>query len=207
LHINDLQYFPKINYLLTLVRACFIAFSGDAAYIKSSFMNKMELPGSNGIVKLSIPIKGGRSVKALFKDVEIDHKTAWQTNHLRTISSFYGNPPFYPFYENSIQELYGSDVTNLFQWNLRCFEFFVRNSKISNMIHYETVAKDNLSVTAADVDTHVDIDLFPAYHQVFDDRVGFVPNMSCLDLLMNVGPDTATYVNQCLNKLHSISIV
>lgn len=202
MYYTDLQYFPKVNYLLTLVKAGFIAFSGDASYKKASFMNKMELPGANGIVKLSIPIKGGRSVKALYKDVEIDHKTTWQTNHLRTISSIYGNAPFYPFYENGIQELYGSDVTNLFQWNLLCFEFFVRNAKMSNMIHYETVAKDNLSMPAADVDTHVDIDFLPTYHQVFDDRVGFIPNMSCLDLLMNVGPGTATYMNQCLNKLH-----
>lgn len=198
----DLQYFPNINCLFTLVKAGSIAFSGDAAYQKASFMNKMELPGSNGTVKLSIPIKGGRSVKASYKEVEIDHRSDWRVNHLRTIGSIYGNAPFYPFYENDIREMYGSNVTNLFQWNLRCFDFFIRNAKMSNMIHYKVAAKDEINSPAAGIDTPVDKHTFTPYQQVFADRIGFIPNMSCLDLLMNLGPDTATYMNQCLNKLH-----
>jgi hypothetical protein len=31
--------------------------------------------------------------------------------------------------------------------------------------------------------------------------------MSCLDLLMNLGPDCSTYMHDCLNKLSWISIV
>jgi hypothetical protein len=161
----------------------------------------MELPGSNGTVKLSIPIKGGRSVKLPYKEVEIDHKTDWQTNHLRTISSIYGNAPFYPFYENEIRDLYGYKVTNLFQWNLQCFDFFLRNAKMSNMIQYQIGTDDIHPVHTEKGTSNLDTHLFPIYHQVFADRTGFISNMSCLDLLMNLGPDTASYMTDCLNKL------
>ena len=175
--------------------------TGDWRYQKSSYLNKMVLPGSNGTVKLSIPIRGGRSVKLPYKEVEIDHKTDWQTNHLRTISSIYGNAPFYPFYENEIRDLYVDKVTNLFQWNLQCLDFFIRNAKMSNMIQYQVGAGDIHPVPAENFAYTLENHPFPIYNQVFADRTGFISNMSCLDLLMNLGPDTASYMNDCLNKL------
>lgn len=201
MQITDLQYFPKIYNIIALVKARSVMITGDWGYQKSSYLNKMELPGSNGIVKLSIPIKGGRSVKLPYKEVEIDHKTDWQTNHLRTISSIYGNAPFYPFYENEIYDLYVTKVTNLFQWNLQCLDFFLSNAKMSNMIQYQVGRGDIPPVSIENLLYTLDNHSFPMYHQVFGDRTGFISNMSCLDLLMNLGPDTASYMNDCLNKL------
>lgn len=37
---------------------------------------------------------------------------------------------------------------------------------------------------------------FPPYSQVFNDRLGFVPNVSILDLLFNLGPETKRYLQQ-----------
>lgn len=201
MQITDLQYFPKIYKIIALVKARSVMITGDWGYQKSPYLNKMELPGSNGTVKLSIPIKGGRSVKLPYKDVEIDRKTDWQTNHLRTISSIYGNAPFYPFYENVIRNLYSSKATNLFQWNLHCFDFFLRNAKMSNMIQYLVGTDDIHPVPTENIAHTLENHPFPIYHQVFADRTGFISNMSCLDLLMNLGPDTASYMNDCLNKL------
>ena len=41
---------------------------------------------------------------------------------------------------------------------------------------------------------------FPPYQQVFSERTGFMPNLSCLDLLMNLGPDTQKYIQDLTNK-------
>jgi len=36
------------------------------------------------------------------------------------------------------------------------------------------------------------------YHQAFEDRFGFIPNLSILDLLCNIGPDTTLYLKNCI---------
>ena len=34
----------------------------------------------------------------------------------------------------------------------------------------------------------------PPYSQVFDSRLGFLPNMSVIDLLFNLGPEAKSYL-------------
>ena len=34
----------------------------------------------------------------------------------------------------------------------------------------------------------------PTYLQVFEDKHGFISNLSCLDLIFNLGPESATYL-------------
>jgi hypothetical protein len=36
------------------------------------------------------------------------------------------------------------------------------------------------------------------YNQVFSDRQGFRPNLSILDLIFNMGPETLSYLQACL---------
>ena len=36
---------------------------------------------------------------------------------------------------------------------------------------------------------------FPKYTQVFDDKLGFLPNLSVLDLISNLGPESSSYLD------------
>ncbi|MFN5439864.1 MAG: WbqC family protein [Bacteroidota bacterium] len=201
MYISDLQYFPSVNYIFTLVKAKNIHFSGFGRYRKSSFLNKMEVPGSNGVVKMSIPIKGGRGIKVSYANTQIDPGSGWQEIHFRTISSIYGNAPFFPFYQNELRALYSADLTNLFTWNILCFDFFVKNAKMSNLIQFKVAEQEDDEIQPHLQHPILNNTQLPPYNQVFSDRIGFIPNMSCLDLLMNLGPDCSTYMHDCLNKL------
>jgi hypothetical protein len=201
LYITDLQYFPSLNYIFTLAKAKNIDFSGFGRYRKSSFLNKMEVPGSNGVVKMSIPIKGGRGIKVSYADTQIDPGSGWQETHFRTISSIYGNAPFFPFYQNGLRALYSADLTNLFAWNILCLDFFVKNAKMSNLIQFNVAEQEDDEIQPHLQHSILNNTQLPPYNQVFSDRIGFIPNMSCLDLLMNLGPDCSTYMHDCLNKL------
>jgi len=35
---------------------------------------------------------------------------------------------------------------------------------------------------------------FPAYTQVFSNKYGFIPNLSVVDVLFNLGPETEAYL-------------
>jgi len=160
----------------------------------------MILPGSNGLVRLSIPIKGGRGVKVPYGDVEIDNTQEWQKDHIRTITSIYGNAPYFQFYEMGLKELYDVKAIKLFEWNLMCLSYFLDHSKMSNLIHYD-VSEENFEMG---IIPSVNQGLFdiPYYGQVFMDKIGFQSQVSCLDLLMNLGPDTNKYLKDASNKLH-----
>ena len=41
------------------------------------------------------------------------------------------------------------------------------------------------------------------YYQVFEDKFGFVPNLSVIDLLFNEGPQAATYLRQLLTQFET----
>ena len=43
---------------------------------------------------------------------------------------------------------------------------------------------------------------FPRYIQVFEDRTGFISNLSILDLLFNIGPESKMYLIEASKKIH-----
>ena len=165
----------------------------------------MDIPSSTGVLTLSIPIKGGRNVKLPYGEVEIDFTSDWQQKHLRTIASVFGSSPYFQFYRNALEELYSQREERLFEWNLKCLDIFLRLSKMSNMIQFQVLGQgaelDHFSPEKGIFSTD---NYFqnPRYEQVFSDKIGFKPNMSCLDLLMNLGPESGKYIHDLVNKLN-----
>lgn len=204
MYLIDLQYFPNIYYISTLYRCKSIVFIGNEQFKKSTFRNRMDIPSSTGVLSLSIPIKGGRSVKLPYEEVEIDYKTAWQQNHLRSINTIYGNAPYFQFYLPILQALYNTKVDKLFNWNLKCLDTFLKLSKMSNLIQYSVYLHSDDKTSNNFESSEIGPDLHMEYHkyeQVFIDKIGFKPNMSCIDILMNLGPDTLKYIQDLTNKL------
>ena len=200
MYLTDLQYFPDINYIITLLNGEKHTFLTRSRFQKSTLRNKMFLPGPIGLIRLSIPIKGGRGVKVPYDEVEIDNTQEWQKVHIRTITSIYGNAPYFQFYEFGLKELYDVKDIKLFEWNLKCFNFFLEHSKMSNLIQFD-VSVENFEMDIISSVNHNPFEI-PNYGQVFMDKIGFQSQVSCLDLLMNLGPDTNKYLKDAANKLH-----
>lgn len=165
----------------------------------------MQVASSTGVLTLSIPLKGGRSVKLPYGEVEIDYKANWQDLHFKTIKTVYGSAPYFQFYAPVLSDLYANKIERLFEWNINCLECFLKLSKMSNMIQYSIQAtieeKMNFTLVKHNLDLNDELELLP-YEQVFSKKTGFKPNMSCVDLLMNLGPDSGKYIMDLTNKLH-----
>ena len=155
----------------------------------------MLVPGSNGIITLSIPIIGGRGTTLAYNQVLIDYNSSWQRDHFRTIESVYGNSPFFFQYRDELQALYGKKVDELFGWNMTCLDWI--SSKIGFLLPIENTQStltNNLGrlrmqdkYKPANYDEPLN-GPFVKYPQVFEDRMGFKRNMSIIDLLFNSGP-------------------
>ena len=193
--LADLQYFTSINSMIDIANASSVLFDRKSLFKKSSFRNRMILAGPKGPVLLSIPIIGGRNIKVPYGEVRIDYKTDWQKNHYRTIETLYGKSPWFDEYKPALMILFDSRVEFLFEWNMACFEWVTQKINVKRSI------LDDVEALTSIEDIVIKVDVFtPAnysnlfaiplvkYPQVFEDRTGFLANLSTLDLLFNEGP-------------------
>ena len=191
----DLQYFTSINSMIDIANASIVLFDKKSLFKKSSFRNRMMLASPKGQVLLSIPIIGGRNIKVPYGEVRIDYKTDWQKNHYRTIETLYGKSPWFDEYKPALINLFNTRVEFLFEWNMACFEWVTQkiNVKRSILVDVEALTSIEDIVIKVDVFTPANYsNLFAIplvkYPQVFEDRTGFLANLSTLDLLFNEGP-------------------
>jgi len=191
-----LHYFPCIPVFAELIKQQQILFDDSLPFQRSTFRNRTIIVGSNGVIQLSVPIIGGRSVKLPYSEIQIDYKNDWQRDHFRTLCTVYGNSPFYMFYKDELAVLFESKPIFLFEWNLQCLKLVFKKIKLETPIFLEReLAENDSSRLMVDplLPTNYAADCFSPflrYPQVFEDKIGFKPNLSILDLLFNVGPQT-----------------
>jgi len=192
---TELHYFPCINWFMDVIAADGVLFNNDRLFKRSTFRNRMVVPGSNGIVSLSIPLEGGRSVKLPFHKINIDYSSTWQRDHFRSLESVYGNAPFFFQYRDELSKLYQHQIKLLVDWNLCCLNWIFSKTKLAapNFLSSFDPGEAYLLQERNDFylpSNHKNTEKgpFEKYPQIFEDKIGFQPNMSVLDLLFNLGP-------------------
>jgi hypothetical protein len=201
--MSTLYYFPCIPVFAELIAQPKIIFDDVSLFKRSTFRNRTIIAGANGIIQLSIPVVGGRSVNLPYKEIQIDYKSEWRRDHYRTLTTVYGNSPFFMYYKDEILALYEKKPNSLFEWNLICLQWVLKKLKLEIPISTENRGFENL-VSEAPIEqylpnnyTAVSDSGYLKYPQVFEDKIGFKPNLSILDLLFNAGPQTKTLLT-CL---------
>lgn len=199
--IAEFQYFGCINYYKTLFEATNIEFDVCNPYRKMSFRNRALLLGGNGIIELSVPLIHGRNQRIPMKDVLIDNQQKWQVQHWRSIVSAYNRSPWFEYYKHSLEVLYEADLNYLWEWDEACWKWSLENLKWRPDWKVLKQLEDNNNNGA----THQDVtDKWlpknyqagdaPVYPQVFEERHGFRPNLSILDLLFCTGPSARDFL-------------
>jgi hypothetical protein len=189
----DLQYFGSVIYYATLIRFSNVDFALYEPFRKMSFRNRCILPGSNGLITLTVPVKGGRNQKLPMQEIRIDYRERWQEQHWRTIFSVYGKSPWFAWYAPELRQIFNYKPEWLADWNLHCHEWVSQKLGLEMQLtsrqsagpdHFPAVEwedkRDFLRPMDFQDSRHGSL---PVYAQVFEDRIGFQPNMSILDLL------------------------
>lgn len=187
--VIDCQYFGTINYSKILFRHSNIKIEACESYQKMSFRNRCMVAGSNGVVNLSVPLEKGRSQKELMKDVRISHSSNWQAQHWRTIESCYSRAPFFEFYRDGVRSLFEKKEVFLLDLNLKILEWLKKALKSTSAVSVTETYQKLYPESVTDLRNNIlpknylegyDDD---KYVQVFEDRIGFQPNLCVLDKL------------------------
>jgi hypothetical protein len=187
------HYFINYNYLKLLIDINTITLLTNRAYTKGWFTNKCTIVGANGIITLSVPLLGGRNQKSLLKGVKIAYEEDWRKQHLRSIKSCYGNAPYFDYYYPIFQKIYSQKFELLFDLNL----FILKELLLILKVDINIDINDNLITIEDTLFTKSDVlknsTLYSTkinYTQVFEDRLGFTSNLSIIDLIMCMGPQS-----------------
>lgn len=205
--VIDCQLFPGILYMKSLIYYRYIKIEKYDNFKKMSFRNRYIIPGANGMQNLTVPVAGGREQKALMKDTRIDNSANWQRNHWRSLVSAYNKAPFFEFYAEDVKRLLFSKEEELFSFNINIIEWLCKTLKISATIEFTESYLDEYKEDA-DYRNYILPKNFqentknavPHYSQVFEDRLGFQPNVSILDLLFCEGPNAIYLLNDVGEK-------
>jgi len=147
--------------------------------------------------------------KTPITDVEIDYTSPWQKIHLKSIQSAYQTSPFYEYYADDFNALYDEMPERLFDLNLRLLQYVLKQIDLKTDIHL-TEAFEKIPGDIVDFRRSIqpkarlykpDESFVPApYQQVFQERYGFLPNLSIIDLLFNEGPNALHIIQLSLKS-------
>ena len=184
------QYFIPINAYKILAKHDILQIEKYEHYQKLSYRNRCYVAGPNGRMILSVPLSRGKNQRTVMKDVRISNEEKWQGLHWKTLVSAYRRSPWFEYYEADLQALFEKHFDFLLDWNMACLEW--TNSKLGiNMpvIFTDRYEKDVTGVTdARESILPGPVTEGPAeYTQVFQERTGFIPGLSILDLLFCEG--------------------
>ena len=189
-------YFPPIQYVAAMMQHAEVAIEVKETFPKQTYRNRMEIMTAAGKRTLTVPVL--RNNHSRTEEVLIDYKERWNIIHLRTITSAYSASPYFEYYKDEIEEILTQRYKRLIDLNTTTLQWTLNKLKARCIIHLTTdweIPSDRANdyrATFSPKHPHP-TDLKP-YYQVFSDRLPFIPNLSTLDLLMNLGPEAREYL-------------
>ena len=118
----------------------------------------------------------------------------WRRHHWQALQTAYGDSPFFIYYEDDLKPFFTERWELLYDYNEQIRRTVCRLLDISPSVSLTTAylphPENDLREAINPKHPAADSDFRPRpYYQVYAQKNGFLPNMSILDLLFNMGPE------------------
>lgn len=193
------SYFPSISNFVAIAQAEKVVFEMEDNFQKQTNRNRTYIYSPNGIQLLNIPVKHSKQTHQKTKEIKIENDFNWQKQHFKSLEAAYRTSPFFEFFEDEILPIFEKKHHFLMDLNFETMEFVTKCLRMK--LDYETTIEyfhevDSTAVLdfRTLVDGKKDQSQFDNYTQVFDNKHGFLNNLSILDLLFNEGKYALEYL-------------
>jgi hypothetical protein len=190
-------YLPQVSYIRECLSPEEIRIEAFETYGKQSYRNRCAIAGPNGRQILIVPVNKPGGHHTPVRDILIDYGIHWQRMHWRSICAAYNKSPFFLHYQDYFIPFFEKQVTYLLDLNLEILETILNILRIDKKItltgQYEIIPSDALDRRGEPVSKR-HLQPNEPYTQVFSARYPFISDLSVIDLLFNIGPESADYL-------------
>ena len=183
-------YFPSISHYVAIAKSIGLVLEYEDNFQKQTNRNRMYICSPNGLQLLNIPVKHAIITHQKTKDVRIENDFDWQKQHFKSLEAAYRSSPFFEYFEDDLRIIFEKKHRFLMDLNIETMEFVSRclrfpfNYEKSEEYHKNS---DKILDFRHLADGKKDKSVFIKYPQVFEQRTGFLNNLSVLDLIFNEG--------------------
>ena len=195
--IFSTAYLPPIAYVATLLHYPQALIEAKETFPKQTYRNRAEIMTAGGIRTLTVPVI--RDNHSRTEEVRIDYKERWNIIHLRTLSAAYSASPYFLYYKDDLEALLTSRYDMLMDLNEALLTWILRLLKTVQPLPRTDDYQKEYPLDYRNVFSPkrpYPTEKMECYYQVFSDRIPFTPNLSIIDLLMNLGPEAKDYLNR-----------
>jgi hypothetical protein len=192
-------YFPSISHYVAMAQSEKIVFEMEDNFQKQTNRNRTYIYSPNGIQLLNIPVKHSKQIHQKTKDVKIETDFDWQKQHFKSLEAAYRSSPFFEYFEDEIHPVFEKKHAFLLDLNFEAMDIVSKCLRMK--FEYDATTEyfhEVDSNTVLDFRTLAngkkDDSQFEPYIQVFEEKQGFLNNLSVLDLLFNEGRYALDYL-------------
>ncbi|MGY3212587.1 WbqC family protein [Mucilaginibacter sp. HD30] len=176
-----------------------ILLEAEEHFPKQTYRNRANIYSPDGMLSLVVPVVKGSKVHTKVKDVRISYDFRWQRLHWMSLESCYRRSAYFEFYEDALAPFYQKQFDFLFDFNEELLNLLLKSVKISaspqKTESYEAVYPPGVADLRHSFSSKKEADLEQKpYFQVFEERHGFIKNVSIVDLLFSQGPHAINYL-------------
>ncbi len=192
-------YMPPIDYMSIIAKERKIFIEAKETYPKQTYRNRCEILTSNGKMSLHVHTSKPYGNHSTTDTILLSYSEPWNIQHWRAIQSAYSASPYFIYYSDKFRTILENRHATLLEINNSILKEILNILKIETEIEYtseykKTYNPENDYRTRFSPKRDKDNTTYKKYHQVFEDRLPFYPNLSVLDLIFNIGAESKKYI-------------
>jgi len=192
-------YLPPVEYFVQLkTYKDGIVIEKEEHFPKQTYRNRANVYTPDGVLTLVVPVMKGSKTHTKVKDVKISYEFNWQRLHWLSLQACYRRSAYFEYYEDEFSIFYEKNFAYLFDYNEHLLQFILKAIKLPLSVtytgSYEADYPDKKDFRSGFNPKKDSVFNQKPYFQVFEDRKGFLGNLSIVDLLFNQGPQAINYL-------------
>lgn len=178
-----LGYLSPISHWQQWIAAGMPALDDSIPFNKHSDLNRCRIDSPNGPLTLTIPVRKFERKSCPLSEVCISEHGDWRHKHWHALASTYFNSPYFEYYQDDFRPIYFGQQERLVEFNAQL------NTLVAELLNLEAL---NLPTLHSSRSTSLPFEgeSERAYYQVFAHKHGFIADLSIIDLLFNMGPES-----------------